>query len=117
MNLCMGGPHKKRVAMLCNMVQVINALCLHGLIIVQLIGEREVKGVVKLKFHDITGCTVVCSRILQSTQKVGCYCVLCTSSVYNIILIHICILLAEKTGAENTRFINGEDFTHWRSTQ
>ena len=44
-------------------------LCLHGF--VQLIGEREVKGVVKLKFHDITGCTVVCSRILQSTQKVG----------------------------------------------
>ena len=65
----MGGPHKRRLAILCNMVQVINALCLHGF--VQLIGEREVKGVVKLKFHDITGCTVVCSRILQSTQKVG----------------------------------------------
>ena len=65
----MGGSHKKGVAMLYNVVQVINALCLHGF--VQLIGEREVKGVVKLKFHDITGCTVICSRILQSTQKVG----------------------------------------------
>ena len=43
---------------------------------VQLIGEREVKGVVKLKFHDIIGCAVVCSRMLQSTQKV--YTVACT---------------------------------------
>ena len=117
MNLCMGGPHKKRVAMLCNMVQVINALCLHGLVIVQLIGEREVKGVVKLKFHDITGCTVVCSRILQSTQKVGNRWTPLHTLYQLCVLIHICILLAEKTGAENTRFINGEDFTHWRSTQ
>eukprot|EP00731_Ephydatia_muelleri_P020288 Em0013g15a len=35
----------------------------------KLVGEREVKGVVKLRFKDVAGSIVVCHRILQSTQK------------------------------------------------
>lgn len=35
----------------------------------KLVGEREVKAVVKLRFKDVAGNIVVCHRILQSTQK------------------------------------------------
>ena len=37
----------------------------------QLIGEREVKGVVKLRFKDMAGNVTVCHRMLQSIQKVA----------------------------------------------
>ena len=36
----------------------------------QLVGEREVRGVVKLRFRDVTGNFVVCHRMLASIQKV-----------------------------------------------
>jgi len=35
----------------------------------KLVGEREVRGVVKLKFRDVTGNQVVCHRMLASIQK------------------------------------------------
>ena len=42
--------------------------------LLQLMNEREVRGVVKLKFRSINGESVVCHRMLQSTQKVKCGC-------------------------------------------
>ena len=41
--------------------------------IVQLIGEREVRGVVKLKFRDVTGAVIICHRMLLSVQKVNMF--------------------------------------------
>lgn len=38
----------------------------------QLVGERNVRAVVKLRFRDISGHTVTCHRMLQALQKV-CY--------------------------------------------
>lgn len=39
----------------------------------QLVGEREVRGVVKLRFMDVTGNPAVCHRMLASIQKVPTY--------------------------------------------
>ena len=60
----------------------------------QLVGETQVRGVVKLRFRDITGCMVTCHRMLQSVQKVGV--VMCSGysyrkkeSLYVIVHVHV----------------------------
>ena len=63
----------------------------------QLVGEREVRAVVKLKFRDISGTSVVCHRMLQSTQKVGfdkpkSSLVSCTCTVYRYVVFVLCCL-------------------------
>lgn len=51
----------------------------------QLVNEREVRGLVKLKFQDISGEKVVCHRMLQSTQKVSTDMVLVEVCVYAVL--------------------------------
>ena len=50
----------------------------------QLLGEREVRAVVKLKFKDITSTMVTCHRMLASIQKVcpQCYCNLAEEQLF-----------------------------------
>jgi len=47
--------------------------CTQHILPMQLVGEREVRGVVKLRFTDVTGNLVVCHRMLASIQKVPTY--------------------------------------------
>ena len=54
----------------------------------QLVGEREVKAVVRLKFVNVKGEKITCHRILQSEQKVYnmYYCVCVCVCVYMLLL-------------------------------
>lgn len=47
--------------------------CTQHILHTQLVREREVRGVVKLRFMDVTGNLVVCHRMLASIQKVPNY--------------------------------------------
>lgn len=48
----------------------------------QLVGEREVKAVVRLKFVNVKGEKITCHRILQSEQKV--------CNIYYCVCVYMC---------------------------
>ena len=60
-------------------------------VVVQLVGERDVRAVVKLKFRNITGQTVICHRMLQALQKVRVQLIM-----HFITLMCVCVLLQPK---------------------
>ena len=79
------------------------------------------KGIVKLKFRDITGSNVVCSRILQSTQKVKGRLFTNfvnfnhTTTIRLVYHNYTLISLAKKVGAENVGLLIGETTLGWTS--
>ena len=50
----------------------------------QLVGEREVKAVVRLKFVNVKGEKITCHRILQSEQKV--------CNIYYCVCVYVLLL-------------------------
>ncbi len=78
---------------------------------VQLLGEREVRSVVKLKFYDIMKNTVTCHRMMASTQKVGIKLALATA-------MHYCDhSVAPQVRAEDSRQFHGENKCCRRGTE